>query len=94
MKSCRIVVTLSGIHIHINLFFIHIIHINLFLHVLPFSKTKINLVIQHSHNGLITITKVKIYLRLFFQGVVFDLLSAHQIHYIFEVKKRGKFPNA
>ena len=33
--------------------------------------------------------------RLFFQGVVFDLLSAHQIHFqvFFEVTKRGKFPN-
>ena len=68
----------------------------LFLHELPFSKTKINLAIHHSHNGLITITKIKIYLRLFFQGVVFDLLSAHQINFqlVVEVKKRGKFPNA
>ena len=39
------------------------------LHELPFSKTKINLVIHHSHNGLVTITKVKIHLRLFFQGI-------------------------
>ena len=72
------------------------IHINFFLHELPFSKTKINLAIRHSHNGLVTITKIKIYLRLFFQGVVFDFLSAYQIHFqlFFEVKKRGKFPNA
>jgi len=77
---------------------IHIIHINinLFLHELPFSKTKINLVIHRSHNGLVTVTKIKIYLRLFSQGVAFDLLSAHQIHFqlFFEVKKHGKFPNA
>ena len=32
---------------------------------------------------------------MFFQGVVFDLLAAHQIHFqlFFEVKKRGKLPN-
>ena len=67
-----------------------------FLHELPFSKTKINLAMHHSHNGLITIRKIKIYLKLFFQGVVFDLLSAHKTHFqlFFEVKKRGKFPNA
>ena len=67
-----------------------------FLHELPFRKTKINLAMHHSHNGLITITKIKIYLRVFFQGIVFGLLSAHQIHVklFFEVKKRGKFPNA
>ena len=75
--------------------YIHI-HINLFLHELPFSKTEVNLVLHHSHNGLVTITKIKVYLRLFFQGVVFVLLSAHQIHFqlFFEMKKRGKFPNA
>ena len=60
--------------------YIHI-HINLFLHELPSSKTKVNLTIHHSHKGSVTITKIKIYLRLFFQGVVFDLLSAHQIHF-------------
>ena len=67
-----------------------------FLHELPFSKTKINSVIHHSHNGLVTITKSKIYLRLFLQGIVFDLFSTHQIHFqlFFEVKKRGQFPNA
>ena len=48
--------------------YIHIIHINLFLHKLPFSKTKINFGIHHSHNGIDLVTKIKIYLRLFFQG--------------------------
>ena len=76
-------------HIHINI-------LTYVLHELPFSKTKINLAIHHSHNGLVTITKSKIYLRLFFQGVVYDVLSAHQIHFqlFFEVTERGKFPNA
>ena len=52
--------------------------------------------IHRSLSGLVSITKIKICLRLFFQGVAFDLLSAHQIHFqlFFEVKKRGKFPNA
>ena len=76
--------------------YIHIIHINLFLHELPFSKTKINFAIHHSHNGIDLVTKIKIYLRLFFQGVVFDLLPAHQIYFqlFFEMKKHWKFPNA
>ena len=79
-----------------KIIFIFLFILTYFLHELPFSKTKTNLAIQHSHYGLVTITKIKIYLRLFFQGVVFDLLSAHQIHFqlFFEVKKRGKFLNA
>ena len=66
-------------------------HINLLLHELPFSKTKINLAIHHGHNGLVKIAKIKIYLWLFFQGVVFDFLSAHQINFqlFSEVKSMG-----
>jgi len=60
-------------HIHI--------HINLFLHELPFSKTKINLAIHHIHNGLNTIAKIKIYLRLFFQRSCFTYCQL--IKYIF-----------
>ena len=40
------------------------IHINLFLHQLLFSKIKVNLAIHHSHNALITITKIKIFLKI------------------------------
>ena len=55
-----------------------------------------NLAIHHSYHSLATVTKIKIDLRLFFQEVVFDLLSAGQIHFqlFFEVTERGRFPNA
>ena len=64
-------------------------HINIFLHELPFSKSKINLAIHHSHNGVVTITKIKIYLRLFFQEVVFDVFSAHQINFQLFLKSKS-----
>ena len=84
-----------GFQILGNTVLIHI-YINLFLHELPLSKTNINLAIHHSHNGLVTITKITIYLMLFFQGVVFDFIvsSLHTFSVVFEVKKRRNFPNA
>ena len=77
-------------HCHIVLLCCHN-YISLFLHELPVSKTKINLAIHHSHKGLVTITKIKTYLKLFSLGVVFDLLQGHQINFqlFFEVKSVG-----
>ena len=87
--------------IHLSKSYIHILFIFILTYFYtnnPLAKLKYtkqySIIVQIHHNGLTIIRKVKIkiHLRLFFQGVVFDLLSAHQIQSVgSQVTKRGKF---